>query len=226
MNQTFSTLVYNPVNGEYNDSLSGDYLWSSVNTREANPDVMTPFSWSLQRYGFAKMIMLPGYLSVGNICGRIYNNASVGATAFQALGQSNSFEASSKELYGVDPGDIAEWNLPLIPIGLRDRLLVLRNIVRLNANIRKAVKSAQTFLDTNPSWCERQHRTLPNLDKNGLLRWANEVSLPYSTHCFWWLVGSTMALANLISKLRRDLLDIAGPEDTNALLSSVSSEDE
>lgn len=69
---------FNPQTGEWNDSLTGEYLWSSVNTREATPDVMTPYTWSAMRYGFAQMTMLPGYLPVGNICGRIYNNGSVG----------------------------------------------------------------------------------------------------------------------------------------------------
>ncbi len=32
---------------EWNDSLTGDYLWTSVNVGEAVPDVMTPCSWSL-----------------------------------------------------------------------------------------------------------------------------------------------------------------------------------
>jgi phosphohistidine swiveling domain-containing protein len=68
---------YNPETGEWNDSLTGDYLWSSVNT----PDVMTPYSWSGIRHGFAQM-MLPGFLPIENICGRVYNNASVGATVF------------------------------------------------------------------------------------------------------------------------------------------------
>ena len=35
---------YNPTTGEWNDSLTNDHLWSSVNTREAVPDVMTPYT--------------------------------------------------------------------------------------------------------------------------------------------------------------------------------------
>ena len=97
-----NTNSYNPQTGEWNDSLSGDYLWSSVNTREASPDVMTPYTWSAVRHGFGQMTMLPGYLSIGNICGRAYNNASAGTTAFQVLGQGKkSFDASSREIYEV-----------------------------------------------------------------------------------------------------------------------------
>ncbi|HSF82274.1 MAG TPA: PEP-utilizing enzyme [Anaerolineales bacterium] len=217
---------YNPETGAYNDSLTGDYLWSSVNTREATPDVMTPYTWSAMRLGFAQMTMLPGYLPVGNICGRIYNNASVGATAFKALGQRNSFDASSRELYGIDPNDVGAWNVPLISIGFRDRALVLRNALQIMGKVRSALKSVHIFVDTNPGWCEKQHRSLSGFGRAELLRWSDEILLPYLIKCFWWMVSSAITQANLVSKLRRDLLKIASSSDTIALLSNVSSEEE
>jgi len=72
---------YDPLNGEYDNSLIGDCIWSSNNTREAFPDVMIPYTWSKFRSGFTDMILLPGCLRVRNICGRIYNNASDGRIA-------------------------------------------------------------------------------------------------------------------------------------------------
>ncbi len=180
---------YNPETGEWNDSLTGDYLWSSVNTREATPDVMTPYTWSAMRFGFAQMTMLPGYLPVGNICGRIYNNASVGATAFQALGRGNSFDASSKEMYGIDPNDIDQWNVPLLPLGFRDRLLVFRNAFQIMAKVRNALKTVNMFVETNPEWCETQHRTLSDLDKGELRKWVDQILFPYLEKSFWWMVA-------------------------------------
>jgi pyruvate,water dikinase len=94
---------YDPTAGEYNDSLIGDYIWSSNNLREAYPDIMTPYSWSRIRGGYADMILLPSYLQVGNICGRLYHNASMNVTAYQALGQRGSIDSSSRELFGIDP---------------------------------------------------------------------------------------------------------------------------
>jgi len=90
--------------GEWNDSLTGDYLWSSVNTREASPDVMTPYTWSAIRQGFEQMVMLPGYLPVGNICGRVYNNASVSLSAMRALGTTaNQIPAQSQGYPQTNP---------------------------------------------------------------------------------------------------------------------------
>jgi len=217
---------YDPETGEDNDSLTGDYLWSSVNTREATPDVMTPYTWSAMRFGFAQMTMLPGYLPVGNICGRIYNNASVGATAFQALGKGSSFDASSKEMYGVDPNDIGQWDVPLLPLGIRERLLVFRNAFQIMAKVRKALKTVNMFVETNPSWCEIQHRTLSDLDKGELRKWVDQSLLPYLEKSFWWMVSSAIVQANLVSKLRKGLLEIVSPDDTIALLSNVSTEDD
>ena len=222
-----NTSGYNPKTGEYNDSLTGDYLWSSVNTREAAPDVTTPYTWSALRYGFRQMSMLPGYLPIGNICGRVYNNASVGATVFQVLGRGkNSFDATSRELYGIDSNDIDEWNVAFIPTGLWDRILVFRNALRVMTKVKKAVKSIETFLDTNSAWCETQQRKLPGFDKNELIRWSDDVFLPYVDNCFWWMIGSAMAQSNAVSKLRSDLHQIVGPDDVIALLSNVSTEDE
>ncbi|MEN8172860.1 MAG: PEP-utilizing enzyme [Chloroflexota bacterium] len=217
---------YDKNTGEWNDSLAGDYLWSSVNTREAAPDVMTPFTWSAMRNGFAEMMMLPGYLPVGNICGRIYNNATVGATAFKVLGRKNSFDGSSKELYGIDPNDIGDWQISYIPVGIRDRALVMRNVLRIMSKIRKSFKELEVYLNTNPGWCETQLHDLPNLEKGELIRWSDEVVLPYMIKTFWAMVSPAMMMADVISKLRVELEQVASPEDAIALLSNVSGEHE
>jgi hypothetical protein len=105
---------YDPLTGEYNDSLIGDCIWSSNNTREASPDVMTPYTWSKFGTGFADMILLPGYLQVGNICVRLYHNASVNVTVYQALRQRDSINSSSKELFGIDPDELDKWKISLL----------------------------------------------------------------------------------------------------------------
>jgi len=218
---------YNPKTGEYNDSLTGDYLWSSANTQEANPDVMTPYTWSAVRNGFKEMTMLPGYLGVGNICGRVYNNSSATYTAMRVLGMGmHAFDASSKELYGIDPNDAEDWNVPVIPTGIRDRIGVLGNMVRVMGNVRKSMQSVETFIETNPNWCENQSHNLANMGNAELIRWSQEMLLPTAVKIFWWMVGSAIYQSNLISKIRGELLELLGPDDTIALLSNVSTEEE
>jgi pyruvate,water dikinase len=218
---------YNPKTGEYNDSLTGDYLWSSANTREASPDVMTPYTWSAVRNGFKEMILLPGYLPVGNVCGRVYNNSSATYTAMLVLGLGlKSFDASSKELYGIDPDEADDWNVPVIPTGFRDRLSILGNMWKVISNNRKAMQSVGNFIDTNPTWCKDQSQQISEMGNTELIRWSEELFLPYAVSIFWWMVSSAMYQSNLISKLRGELLELLGPDDTIALLSNVSTEDE
>jgi pyruvate,water dikinase len=116
--------------------------------------------------------------------------------------------------------------VPLLPLGFRGRLLVLRNAIQIMAKVRNALKSVDIFVDTNPRWCETQHHTLSHSDKNELGKWFNQILNPYLEKSFWWMAGSAIAQANLISKLRRDLLKIVTPDDTTALLSNVSTEDD
>jgi pyruvate,water dikinase len=70
MARTIPEFGYNPVTGEWNDSLKGDYLWSNVNVSEAVPDVMTPSTWSLWRiYHYdANPIKIPGNMVGPNKC--------------------------------------------------------------------------------------------------------------------------------------------------------------
>jgi pyruvate,water dikinase len=218
---------YDHVTGEWNDSLTGVYLWSSVNTREATPDVMTPFTWSSMRFGFSQTMMLPGHMPVGNICGRIYNNASVGLTVMRVFGRGNkAFNATSKELYGIDPQEAQDWDVQLIPTGVRDKLGVLGNTVQFLIKARQALRKADGFLKMNTGWCDSQGRISQGLEKAELVRWYEGDLLPHLTLGFWCMVGSTVAQSNLISRLRADLRTFASPEDTIALMSNVSTDDE
>lgn len=52
---------FDPATGEWNDSLTGDYLWTNTNLGEALVDVMTPLSWSWLRCAMQAWQMLPEY---------------------------------------------------------------------------------------------------------------------------------------------------------------------
>ncbi len=89
MKHTFPKFGYNPVTGEWNDSLKGDYCWSSVNFREAAPDVMTPSTWSMLwvYLNVTFPIQIPGdHPAGGNIAGRLYFNLSVISSLYHKIG--------------------------------------------------------------------------------------------------------------------------------------------
>ena len=88
MARTSPPFGYNPVTGEWNDSLTGEFLWSNVNVSEAVPDVMTPSTWSLWWiYHYeASPFEFPGdYPFCGNICGRPYLNLSLISSLFRTV---------------------------------------------------------------------------------------------------------------------------------------------
>jgi len=73
---------------EWNDSLKGDYLWSSVNFGEAVTEVMTPLTWSVIQFTLDDWIFLPGIPTVGVIAGRPYLNISIFMTLYAGMGRS------------------------------------------------------------------------------------------------------------------------------------------
>jgi len=77
----------NPDTYEWNDSLTGDFLWTNTNVGEAFADVFTPLSWSVIRALDEEQAAIPGYYLVsGNICGRAYTNISFLLSVFPTFG--------------------------------------------------------------------------------------------------------------------------------------------
>ena len=86
---------YNSQTGEWNDSLTGDFIWSNVNVGEAVSDVMTPLTWSIFSHSFGDLTFIPGYNVVGNICGRIYNNVSLTIALLRLSGRNPRLERAA-----------------------------------------------------------------------------------------------------------------------------------
>jgi hypothetical protein len=116
-------LDHAPVTEAWNDSLTGDYLWSNANLGEAVPDVMTPCTWSLLRVLAEETAGLPsigGYPLMGNIGGRFYMNLSVSASLAVVFGMKiETVIERNSVFFGLIP---AELEIPLIPFS-RWRLL-------------------------------------------------------------------------------------------------------
>jgi hypothetical protein len=94
---------YDLFTSEWNDSLTGEYLWSNVNISEAVPDGMTPSTWSLWRifHYDANPIKMPGNAPFcGNICRRPYLNLSLLASLYKAI---------RKDIRKELQGDLWKW---------------------------------------------------------------------------------------------------------------------
>ena len=130
---------HNPAAGEWNDSLTGDYLWTNGNLGEAVPDVMTPCTWSFVQIGMEKIMAVPirrGRIgSYGNIGGRLYMNLSLTASLGRTFGATGVLDEAMAEGFGRLPGDP---EIPLVPLS---RWRLVRKLLPIAIQIRRQNKA-------------------------------------------------------------------------------------
>lgn len=223
MARIFPKFGYNPVTGEWNDSLTGEFLWSNVNVSEAVPDVMTPSTWSLWWiYHYeASPFEFPGdYPFCGNICGRPYLNLSLISSLYRAIGKD-----VRKELQGDMIGSApAELDIPFIPFSpLTVIWKVLPGMLKARLTAGRDSKQMPMFLAEIPAWCQTKRTQIQNCtDTSGLLTMWIESIKPTVVRACQMLRSVTMTMADSATKLRLDLVALVGETDANALLSNLS----
>ena len=124
---------FDPTTGEWNDSLTGDYIWTNTNLGEALVYVMTPLSWIWLRCAMQAWQMLPEYHPAGNIGGRAYFNVSAFAAMYRMLGmrEDRLLENIADTIQlRLPPGMV----IPAIPVARKDKLSGLWNIIRFTFN--------------------------------------------------------------------------------------------
>jgi rifampicin phosphotransferase len=142
---------------QWNDSLAGDYLWTSGNVGEALPDVMTPATWSFVELLMSRMTFppsLPGYRGYGRIGGRVYVNVSMSISLEALAGISpRRFAALLGPVLGKLPAieEIPRARLPRLEA---IRLAVPAAVVMLR-RLRASQKRLPEFLAGAPGRCER-----------------------------------------------------------------------
>ena len=218
-----TTLIgYNSMTGECNDSRTGNYLWSNVNFGEAIPQVMTPLTWSIQQQIYEAWQLLPGYQSSGNIGGRIYLNLSIYASVLDALGKNK--QGIMRFLEGLLYTRIPEsLEIPLIPLSKWSKVAVLFNFGGIIIKQMRAVRKLPGFLSENAAWCERAQQQIHQTSEKAKLTflWHNEI-LPHLQNTVWSVMGSVTQFSDYTIKLRRELIELLGPEDADKLISGLS----
>jgi pyruvate,water dikinase len=215
---------YDPASGAWNDSLTGDYLWSRNNFGEARPDVMSPFTYSISEKVWSKISFLPGYHLSGNICGRYYANVSVGISMSMAMGKSREAAVEMmKDLLGNVP---EELDIPLVPLRRSTMLMAVPRMIRLGLKEKGGAKRVPEFLATNAERCQILHQRLRNMvSRAELVSFWHEEVFARLEDGIWLLGGATQPLEAL-TKLKSELADLVGEADANALFSNLSSEEE
>lgn len=212
---------YDPATGAWNDSLTGDFLWSRNNFGEARPDVMSPFTYSISEKVWSEISFLPGYHLSGNICGRYYANVSVSISMLTALGKSR--DAAIEQMRGL-LGNVPEGlEIPTVPLPRSTMLLALPRMIKLGLREKGGAKKIPEFLATNAGRCQALRRRIQQTQaKADLIAFWHEEVMSWLVDGVWIMGGSAQPLEASM-KLRKELADLVGETDANALFSNLSS---
>ncbi|HUV88082.1 MAG TPA: PEP-utilizing enzyme [Anaerolineae bacterium] len=216
---------YNPTTGEWNDSLTGDFLWSNVNVSEAVPDVMTPSTWSLWwiHHYEANPIKFPGnYPFCGNICGRPYLNLSLLVSVYRAVGKDVREELQGDMISSAP----ANLNIPMISFSpLAVLWTSLPGLLKAQRYVSRDRRKIPEFVAATPGWCRSQRMQIQALhsgDKLILLSLWREAIKPYFLQACRSLRGVTMLFSDPATRLRLDLIRLAGEADANTIMSNLA----
>lgn len=212
-----------PLTREWNDSLSGEFLWTNVNFGEAVSEVMTPLTWSLLRRFRQEWANIQDLPVFGNLGGHLYLNVSYYASAMHAIGKSQPEILDSMEDTLHMP--VAEgMDIPVAPIP-KSRLFVYGFTFMLE-QLRwlRCARSLPAFLAANPRWCRAKCQQIAQITRPEQLAplWEDEL-LPYSLHGYLGVLSSAMRFTNYVAPLRQDLAGLTGAESADMLLTNLSS---
>ncbi len=223
MARTFPQFGYNPVTGEWNDSLKGDYFWSNVNVSEAVPDVMTPSTWSLwwiYHYEVTPFEFPGDHPMCGNICGRPYLNLGLLGSIYRALGR-NVRQEIQGDMVSSAPADLDIPYIPFSPLAVLWKGLPA--IFKARQDAHRDLNQLPEFLGATPGWCRTMRAHIQNCtDAPGLLSmWMTGIR-PTIVRSLRMLRSVTMTLADPATKLRLDLTAQVGEVDADTILSNLS----
>lgn len=212
---------------EWNDSLTGDYLWTGANLGEAIPDVMTPCTWSLVQIFIREAMStsaMPGFSLVGNIGGRFYMNLSIAFSIAKAMGMGSRLGAIEQVFGKLPPG----LDVPLLPAS---RWQVAKSVLPLVFSLRRRVAANVAkmpgFLATAQRRCttlREQAAAATTADELTTL-WERELLPHFVEACQMLEAAGRQGGAALV--LTRDRLrKLAGETDAEAMLTGANADGE
>ncbi len=219
--RAFPALNYNAATGQWNDSLSGDYLWSNVNVAEAVPDVMTPSTWSLWWIFHVETnpFQFPGeYRICGNICGRAYLNLSLLYSVRRVLGQEDRRDMQE----GITASVPLDIDVPVVPFSKRDVVAAMvPAVLRAQFQGMRDRRAMPAFLQRMPAWCRETRQAIHECSDAGRLSLLWQASLrPAVVRACRMLFSAALFLPD--GTLHKQLAALVGESEASALLSNIS----
>jgi rifampicin phosphotransferase len=211
----------------WNDSRSGDFLWSNTNVGEAIPDVMTPATWSMVQVFLTDAMAtasIPPYVGYGRIGGRIYLNLSVLMTLSAAVGVGEKpYRSLSEEVFGRLPADL---EIPPVKARKRDILrAVLPMALHVLGEARRDVKVLDAYLTEHPALCDRRRAEIAAVSSPVELAdlWTDVLS-PEFHRVSWMLSAATRSSGASFITTRKRLQRLVGDAAANALTAGLGAQ--
>jgi rifampicin phosphotransferase len=208
----------------WNDSRSGDFLWTNTNVGEAIPDVMTPATWSMVQVFLTDAMAtasIPPYVGYGRIGGRIYLNLSVTTTLSAAVGINRRiYRSLTEEVFGRLPDDL---EIPPVKARRRDILrAVLPMALHVLGEARRDAKVLDAYLSEHPALCDRRRAEIAAVAKPVELAelWTDVLSLEFH-RVSWMLSAATRSSGASFVTTRRRLQNLVGDAAANALTAGL-----
>lgn len=225
MQRTFPEFGYNPITGEWNDSLAGNYCWSNVNFGEAAPDVMTPSTWSMLwvYLNVTFPVNIPGgHPTGGNIAGRLYFNLSVITSLYHKIGVDARQAKWGDTLGAIPPG----LNIPYLPFSLPSLIwYVLPGLIQDRVLTRRDGRQFPEYILQIPKWRQATRIRIETCtDAADLLALWRESIWPTKLRDLRMLRSITALLSEPATRLKLELTALVGEQEANALLSNFSGE--
>ena len=211
----------------WNDSRSGDFLWTNTNVGEAIPDVMTPATWSMVQVFLTDAMAtasIPPYVGYGRIGGRIYLNLSVLVTLSGAVGvNQQSYRSLTEEVFGRLPDDL---EIPPVKARRRDIIrAVLPMALHVIGEARRDARRLDAYLAEHPALCDRRRADIAAVDSPVELAdlWI-EVLSPEFHRVSWMLSAATRSSGASFITTRKRLQSLVGDAAANALTAGLGAQ--
>lgn len=209
-----TTLIdYDPVTGERNSSLSGDYVWMG---HEVFPDVMTPSTFSI--FSHFHNFRIEGMKFMGNIGGRMYMNFSMAYAMMRAFGQSH--EKAIEYVQLTTGFNLRGVTLPEVPVS---RWNVIKSMLPIQLDLlpkqAKLMKRFDEITSSNPARCQELRRKIKEVaNRAELIELWHEKVFPLFFNILLIQDKSNEVYFNPYLAARKSLIKLMGEEDADALM--------
>jgi phosphohistidine swiveling domain-containing protein len=216
-----TTLVsHDPLTGEWNHTLTGDYVWTSQMTGEIFPRVLTPSTWSVWEILFNRL-RAGEIRSTGNIGGRVYMNYSLLYSFLLKFLRDPNKVMGYLEGLGGYAGLPEGMEIPTIPITIRTLLRIVLREGKNELKKRRLQKNRTEFLSGVRERCQQLRVQIKQIDKGRDLIPIWDELEPLFTDVFTLQDATNEASVGRYRSLKQELTELVGPEDTDILLSTL-----